>query len=118
MTVALRLLSRDQINALRECQLHEVLCRDYHEQVVAALSPLDAVYVGDSYVCLDEVQRLVLDRLRSISGLEDKIIDAVEAGGLNRSIREPELWLALACWVVENQLDGRPDWNPTKRPNT
>ncbi len=116
MTVALRLLSRDQMNALHECQLHEVLCRDYHHQVVTVLSPLDAVYVGDPNVSLDEVQRLVRDRLRSIPGLEDNVIDAVAAGGL--SLREPELWLALACWVVENQLDGRPDWNPTKRPNT
>lgn len=114
MTVTLRLLSRDQINALDECQLHEVLCREYHKQVVAALSPADTLYVGDSNVSLDEVQRLVRDRLRSIGGLEDKVSDAVAAGGL--SLREPELWLALACWVVENQLNGRPGWDPAKPP--
>jgi hypothetical protein len=114
MTVSLRLLSRDQMNALEESQLHEVLCRKYHKQVVAVLSPLSAVYAGDPKTSLGEVQRLVAERLRSIEGLDDEIDDAVAAGGL--SLGEPELWLALACWVVENQLAARPSWDPSRRP--
>jgi hypothetical protein len=114
MSVALRLLSRDQMTALQESQLHVLLCSDYHEQVLALLAPVDALYAGDANVSLEEVQRLVRDRLRAIDGLTDKIIDAVAAGGL--SLREPELWAALACWVVENQLAARPSWDPSRRP--
>ncbi|HYB23669.1 MAG TPA: hypothetical protein VED41_07720 [Solirubrobacteraceae bacterium] len=114
MTVALRLLSRDQLNALDESQLHKLLCNRYHARVVTVLSPLAALYAGDPKVSLGEVQRVVAERLRSIEGLEAEVSNASAAGGL--SIREKELWAALACWVVENQLDARLHWNPGRRP--
>jgi hypothetical protein len=114
MTVSLRLLSRDQLNALDESQLHALLCSKYHQRVVAVLAPLSAVYAGDPKVSLGEVQRVVAERLRSIEGLEAEVSNAGAAGGL--SLREPELWLALACWVVENQLAARPSWDPSSRP--
>jgi hypothetical protein len=114
MTLPLRLLSRDQLRALRESQLHVVLCRRYHEEVVSVLGPLSQVYASDPNVPLIEVQSLVADRLRSIEGLENEVSNAFAAGGL--SLREPELWLALAIWIVENQLDTRPNWDPSKRP--
>jgi hypothetical protein len=116
MTVSLRLLSRDQLNALDESQLHALLCNKYHRRVVAVLSPFSAVYADDPKVSLDEVQRWVAERLRSIKGLENEVSNAFAAGGL--SLREPELWLALASWVVENQLDARPAWDPSRRPKT
>jgi hypothetical protein len=114
MTVALRLLSRDQLNALNESQLHKLLCNKYHQHVVAALSPLATLYEGDPKVSLGVVQGVVAERLRSIDGLEAEVSNADASGGL--SLREGELWVALACWVVENQLDARLNWNPGKRP--
>jgi hypothetical protein len=114
MTVSLRLMSREQMHALEESQLHEVLCRRFHAQVVSVLAPISGVYERDPNVSLVEVQKLVADRLRSIEGLVDEIDDAIAAGGL--SLVEPELWLALGCWVVDNQLDARPRWDPSRRP--
>jgi hypothetical protein len=114
MTVPLRLLSRGQMKALEESQLHKVLCQKHQERVVEVLTPFSALYADDPKVSLDVVQRWVAERLQSIDGLDSEVIDAVAAGGL--SLGAPELWLALGCWVVENQLIEQPSWDPSRRP--
>jgi hypothetical protein len=114
VTVPLRLLSRDQLRGLRESQLHELLCRRFADDVVAATRTLDAVYATDGDVPLADVQSVVVARLKSIRGLEDEVSKAVDTGGL--SVGEPVLWAALATWVIERQLAGGPQWDPTCRP--
>ena len=112
----LRLLSKEQRDALETTGLHDFARRKCRKPIASAAEAVGTVFEHDDEVHLESVQAVLVERLKLIGKLDARIKEEISLGSTTFATPD-DFYQALAIWIVERQLEREElelNWVPSK----
>ncbi|HSZ14406.1 MAG TPA: hypothetical protein VK790_10275 [Solirubrobacteraceae bacterium] len=110
MSRRIRIPSERQLKVIDDNGLHKALVSDHHDEVRRALEGV-AHGVPGGVLHLDLAVSTLAELLRTQHGIRALVTDVVALGAAPMS--EKELFAALSCWIIDNQIGRGFDWDTT-----
>lgn len=114
MRKVLRLISRAERDALADTELHIEIRTRWGDQARVLSMQVAEAYGAEAEPHLDEVCRMLADRLQGIDDLRARVQQEASVGGTGLASSR-DFFEALALWVIENQVADGVVWHPERR---
>ncbi len=108
MSKRVRLPSERQLKAIKDNALHEAIVADLADEVARALEALNTAIPGTT-LTLDVATSTLSGLLRAQDGVRALVNEVANLGG--SALDEDELLLAMANWIIDNQLGSGFEWD-------
>ncbi len=113
MTRRMRLPTERELKAIKDNGLHEAIVDDLESEIERALGALERAIPSDRPT-LDIVIGTLAELLRAQDRIRSLVDEILELGGTR--LGESQIYAAMAVWIIDNQLGGGPEWDPTTPP--
>jgi hypothetical protein len=113
MTKRVRLPSERELKAIQDQDLHLAIVGDLLVEVEVALAALDGA-LREDIVSLEVVTATLAGLLKAQTGVRTLVVEVVQLGGM--SLTESETYMAMASWIIDNQIGRGFEWDPPTKP--
>jgi hypothetical protein len=112
--IRVRIPTERDLKAINDNNLHQELVGDLAVDVRRALDALVQALSGDSVASLDVLVEALAGLLKAQAKIREIVIEVVGLGG--SALDDGELYVALARWIVDNQIGRGFEWDPWMLP--